>query len=87
MTETMITLLSGTGAMRVRDAAAEGSDLWLPEATLCAATGFELKPEGLCRGELCYPLPPGRAVEFVRGGQINVAAFWRHRDGRCGRVA
>src|SRR5262249_31168136 len=36
------------------------------------------KPEGLCKGEICVPLPPGREQEFVRSGRINIGALWRH---------
>lgn len=56
-----------------------GDALWLSGADMSRVTGFELKPEGLCRDELCYPLPPGREQEFVRDGMVNLAAFWRRR--------
>lgn len=59
----------------------DGESLWLAKSDLHAATGFELKPEGLCRDELCYPLPLGREAEFESHGKVNVAAFWRHRGG------
>ena len=28
-------------------------------ADLAARTGWEVKPEGACKGDLCVPLPPG----------------------------
>jgi hypothetical protein len=61
-------------------AKAEGDDLWLTNADLASASGWELKPEGACRGDVCIPLPPARAPEFVRddGREFNLAAFARH---------
>lgn len=76
-----IQLLEPSGAATVVEAKASGDALWLSKADLAAVTGFELKPEGLCRDHLCYPVPPGREAEFVRGDEVNVAAFWRHRGG------
>jgi peroxiredoxin len=76
-----IELLEPTGAASVVDADVEGENLWLSKYDLAATTGFELKPEGLCRDELCYPLPPGRESDFARDGKVNVAAFWRLRGG------
>jgi hypothetical protein len=76
-----IELLEPSGAATVVPADVNGGDLWLSKADLAAVTGFELKPEGLCRGELCYPLPPGREAEFARGNEVNIAAFWRYRGG------
>jgi len=40
-------------------------------------TGWTLKPEGMCRDEACVPLPAGT----VRGGAVDVAAFWRKLGG------
>ena len=42
---------AGAGAAAAPDA------LFLPLAELPAATGWELKPEGACLGEVCIPLP------------------------------
>ena len=81
MTDRTITLLPPTGGALQLTARPDAEHLWLSAADLAAVTGFELKPEGLCRGELCYPLPPGRESEFVSEGSVNVAAFWRHRGG------
>jgi hypothetical protein len=36
-----------------------------------AETGWALKPQGACKGELCVPLPSGTAAE---GGAVDVAA-------------
>jgi len=60
------------------DARVEGEKLWLSPAELETATGWSSRPEGLCRGSVCVPIPPGREREFLRGDQIDVAALWRH---------
>ena len=41
-------------------------ELWLSTADLTRATGFAVKPQGVCRDELCFPLPKARAQEFLR---------------------
>ena len=38
-----------------------------------AITGWTLKPEGMCRDELCVPL----GDETRRDGKVDIAAFWR----------
>lgn len=60
-------------------AVAEGDDLWLPVAELQAASGWELKPEGACLGDVCVPIPAGREQEFSRDGdrRFNLAALAR----------
>ncbi len=75
----MVTLLTDRG-MRAVDARVEGERLWLDAGALEDATGWALKPEGLCRDEACVPLPPGRQGEFVQGGRVDAAALWRHLD-------
>jgi hypothetical protein len=47
--------------------------LWLSEDDAERATGWMLKPEGMCQAELCVPLP----AVAVRDGRIDVAAFWQ----------
>lgn len=41
------------------------SDLWVTLADLTRATGFVVKPQGVCREELCFPLPSARKSEFL----------------------
>jgi AhpC/TSA family len=40
--------------------------LWITTADLLRATRFEIKPQGVCRDELCFPLPKPRQKEFLR---------------------
>jgi len=40
-------------------------DLWITLAELTKATQFVLKPQGVCRDELCFPLPKGRRDAFL----------------------
>ncbi len=74
----MVTVLTETGEWPLTGAQASGEALWLTARDAEAATGWVAKPEGLCKGEICVPLPSGREQEFVRGGTVNVAALWRH---------
>lgn len=47
------------------------NDLWVLPAELTRINGFELKPEGLCRGELCIPVLQDEDGELLvtRGGR------------------
>jgi hypothetical protein len=59
-------------------AVADGEKLWLTAEDLASATGWELKPQGLCRGEVCVPIPPARHEEFSRDGErVNLTALAR----------
>ena len=61
----MATVLTDTGEMTV--AAANG--LWLSAQDAERVTGWTLKPEGMCRDDVCLPLPPAA----VRDGRVDVA--------------
>jgi hypothetical protein len=74
-----VTILYGDRPVSVVNATAEGNNLWLSLDDLRATTGWELHPQGLCLGEVCVPIPAGRAADFVRadGSQCNLAALAR----------
>ena len=58
---------------------AEGDNLWLGAGDLARVTGWEIKPEGVCKGEVCVPIPVGREADYVRDNRrsFNLAAFAR----------
>src|SRR5258705_13198284 len=74
----MVTLLTESGEHEVTGAEPSTEGLWCSANDAIQATGWAAKPEGLCKGQICVPLPGGRAREFVDGGRINLAALWRH---------
>ena len=74
----MATLLIDNGAHAIADSACRGDELWLDIDSLEETAGWTLKPEGVCRDEVCVPLPRGREGEFVDRGRFNMAAFARH---------
>ncbi|MBM3534549.1 MAG: hypothetical protein FJX60_16095 [Alphaproteobacteria bacterium] len=73
----MVTLLTERGRYEAA-ASTEGESLWLPAVALSMATGWELKPEGFCRDEICVPLSRGRESEFRRGEEVDAAKLFRY---------
>lgn len=74
----MTLILCGPSEAVCQTARADGGDLWASAGELEAATGWVVKPEGLCKGDVCVPVASGKAAPLVRDGVINVAGFWRH---------
>ena len=74
-----VTIIYGDRPVSVASATAEGNNLWLSLDDLRATTGWELKPQGVCLGEVCVPIPAGREADFVgaNGTQFNLAALAR----------
>lgn len=60
------TIIYDDVATEVTPATADSNQLWISTADLTRATRFELKPQGVCRDQLCFPVPKSRAAEFVR---------------------
>ena len=56
-------------------------DLWVTLADLKLATGFVIKPQGVCRDELCFPIPKARSSAFLSKQQsttwFNLSEFAR----------
>jgi hypothetical protein len=54
-------------------------DLWITMDDLKRATRFVVKPQGVCRDELCFPLPAKRKDEFIskrgKATWFNLSAF------------
>ena len=51
--------------------------LWMSAADAEKVTGWALKPEGMCRAELCVPMP----ASAVKGNEVDVEAFWKKLGG------
>jgi len=56
-----------------------GSDgLWITFEDLHKNFDWTVRPEGVCKGQVCVPIPPARESEFVQNGdRLNLAAFCR----------
>ena len=52
-------------ATSVTAAPAPSTDLWITTRDLARATRFVIKPQGVCRDQLCFPLPKARKAEFI----------------------
>lgn len=89
------TVLYGALETELAGAAADRDRLWIPLADLERSTGWTAKPEGLCRGEICVPVPAARKADWLdghdgEGRRLDFAAFAAHlghpvvRDGERG---
>jgi AhpC/TSA family protein len=57
------------------DADASGGALWLSGDDLKRVSGWEHKPQGFCKGDICMPVPAARARELVDGSRYNLASL------------
>ena len=77
--ETQATVVYDDVATDINPVDAEAGQLWMTTTDLTRATHFEVKPQGVCREELCFPLPKARKQEFVRDSAgkrwFNLLAF------------
>jgi len=77
------TILLGALETELAGASADRDRLWVPLDELERSTGWTAKPEGLCRGEACVPVPAARKAEWFErsemgGGRLDFAAFAAH---------
>jgi hypothetical protein len=71
------TVLYGALETEVAGAAAEQDRLWIPLDELERSTGWTAKPEGLCQGDVCVPVPAARKADWLDepGRRLDFAAF------------
>lgn len=74
------TILYGAQEIELAGAAADRDRLWIPLDDLERSTGWAAKPEGICHGESCIPVPPAHHAEWIddAGRRLNFAAFAAH---------
>ena len=59
------TIIYDGAVTEVSVSAGATNDLWITTDDLRRATRFAIKPQGVCRDELCVPLPKRRRAEFI----------------------
>jgi hypothetical protein len=70
-----ITIVARDAVFTVPGDGRAGERLLLEPHDFVRATGWEPKPQGLCRDEACVPLPPARAREIIGAdGRVDLAA-------------
>lgn len=73
------TVIYDDAVTEIANANEDAGQLWITTADLQRATHFEVKPQGVCRGALCFPLPKAQQQNFLRNreGQtwFNLTAF------------
>jgi hypothetical protein len=76
-----ITLLYGDQVAAVDDALVRDGDLWLGARALLTATGWALKPEGMCKGAICVPVSDAQRSALLSGQDggdwLDLSAFAR----------
>ena len=74
-----VTILTTDTEATSESARSEDGRLWVRASELEALTGWEIKPEGVCRGEVCVPLPAEQAERLLSDHEgeawLDVAGF------------
>jgi hypothetical protein len=59
------TIIHEEQPLKFENAISDPTSLWLETSELKRLTKWELKPQGICRGDLCVPIPPGADAHFT----------------------
>ena len=65
------TILFDDRATALANSKTDASGLWIRKSALPQVNGFEVKPQGACRAEVCIPLPR----QLRKGDWINLTGF------------
>ena len=58
------------------DAKLTSGELWLSAEDLKRVSGWEFKPQGFCKGEVCVPVPAARKTNSSRA-IVTILRRWR----------
>ena len=81
-TEALHVLSAGRHVATTRSPSHPDSALWISAADLVRATGWMLKPEGLCREDICIPMPDDGSWAQAREERIylDLSSFAQRLD-------
>ena len=76
--ELRATIVYDDSATNLGSSREDDGQLWITTADLKRATRFEVKPQGVCRDELCFPLPKAKREAFIHkdAGQSRATDTW-----------
>lgn len=77
-----VTVLAGEKTLIIEQAIVDAGELLVPVDQVTAITGFELKPQGLCAGDVCIPMPTSEAWVSEHEGRklFNATRFAKRVD-------
>lgn len=85
------TVIYDDKATELVDSALLVQDLWVSLEDLTASTGWEVKPEGVCKDELCVQIPAAsRGLVFdadADNQRFNLTGFARYLEQPCAHDA
>jgi hypothetical protein len=76
-TETLHVLSAGRQLRTTRMPDRANDELWLNAGDLERATGWALKPEGLCRDDACTMVAPSDRARLVVGDAVCASGLWQ----------
>ncbi|MCU1255256.1 MAG: TlpA family protein disulfide reductase [Candidatus Angelobacter sp.] len=76
--ELRATIVYDDTATELATAREDADQLWITTADLKRTTHFEVKPQGVCRDELCFPLPKAKREAFIHkdAGESKGSLTW-----------
>jgi hypothetical protein len=75
-TQALHVLSAGESLATTRPPGTPKDALWISTSELERATGWRLKPEGLCRGDVCTVLAPSDRERLVAGDAVCASGIW-----------
>ncbi len=76
-TDALHVLSAGRHLTTTRMPGRPNDELWTHAADLEQATGWTLKPEGLCRSEVCAVVAPSDREHFIDGEAVCASGLWQ----------